>query len=69
MEFKIMEAPMLTEREREGRITAAENRGEAAIAIAIAVGGNTKLTRPCTLQLRGSGRAGRERNMPWRPGP
>ncbi len=45
MEYKIVESTM-TERERwEGRFRAVENRWEAAIKVAVAMGGNTKLAR------------------------
>jgi hypothetical protein len=55
MEFKVVEATM-AERERwDGRIRAAENRGEAAIAIAIAAGGLGQVQGPARGNSRGQG--------------
>ncbi len=73
MEHKIVEATMAERKSWEGRLMAAENRWEAAIDVTIAMGGDTKLvrkcTRPCTLQLQGTGREGREGYAPLRPEP
>jgi hypothetical protein len=45
MEFKIMEATMAKRERWEDRIRAAEIRGEAAVTVAVTVGGITKLAR------------------------
>jgi hypothetical protein len=73
MEIEIVEA-MMTERERwEGRIRAAENRWEAAIAVAITVAGNAKLVQNrykalCTA-IAGDRERGEKGYMMQRPGP
>jgi hypothetical protein len=43
MEFKVVEATMAKRERWEGRIRTVENRGEAAIAVAVAVRGNAML--------------------------
>ncbi len=52
MEYKIVEG-MMAERERwEGRFRAAESGWEAAIAVAVALGGNAKLVQDRYKALR-----------------
>ncbi len=65
----------MAERERwEGRIRAVENGGEAAIAIAVAVGSDAKLVQDRykalrTVIVRDRERGEREGYAPQRPGP